>query len=278
MSWIDYCKSKIEDLKRYYRQIMGKNLNLENPITFTEKQQWLKIYDSTFLKTYCTDKITVHDYVKEKLGKDICIPIIKTFDKPEQINFDELPNQFVIKCNHGCKMNIIIKDKRKFDFNSAKQKLNKWLNEDFSNHFGYELHYKNIPHKILIEEFKSNEGHSDLTDYKFYCFNGKPIFCQVITDRNTGEKISHYDMDWNYRPEYDWFAYGSIPNLPKPKHYEKMIEYAKILSKDFKLVRVDFYDIEDSVYLGELTFTPISGFQKYKNSNMDKILGKLLIL
>ena len=152
MEWLNYCKSFIPKLKAYYKQMMHMDLNLENPVLFTEKQQWLKIYDSSFLKTYCTDKITVHDYVISKLGKDICIPIFKTYNSPEEIKLEELPNQFVIKCNHGCKMNIVVKDKTKFNFNAAKQTLNKWLKEDFSQHNGCELHYKNIPHKILIEE------------------------------------------------------------------------------------------------------------------------------
>lgn len=278
MKWADYCKTKVNDLKTIYRVRMHRPLNLEKPELFTEKQQWLKIYDSSFLKTYCTDKITVHDYVKDKLGKDICIPIIKTYDNPDEINLNELPNQFVIKCNHGCKMNIIVKDKSKLNFASVKQTLNKWLNTDYSLHNACELHYRNIPHKILIEEYKENQGHSDLTDYKFYCFNGNPIFCQVITDRHSGERMSNYDMEWKYRPEYDWVMYKSLSDLPKPKHYDLMIEYARKLSADFKLVRVDFYEVNDEVYLGELTFTPYSGFQKYRNPLMDKQLGDMLKL
>lgn len=278
MNWLEFCKSKIEELKQIYKNRMCKTLNLIEPKLFTEKQQWLKIYDSSFLKTFCTDKITVHDYVKEKIGKDICIPILKTYNTPEEIKLEDLPNQFVIKCNHGCKMNIIVKDKSKLNVKELKQKLYKWLNEDYSEHNAFELHYKNIPHKILVEEYKENEGHEDLTDYKFYCFNGNPLFCQIITDRHTNEKMSHYDMNWNYKPELDWIMFNSISNLKKPKQFDKMIEYAKILSKDFKLVRVDFYEINDTIYLGELTFTPYSGFQKFKNSNTDLKLGKILKL
>jgi len=276
--WLDYCKTFKNKIITEYTKFLNKRINIENPILFTEKVQWLKIYDSSFLKTFCTDKITVHDYVKEKIGKDICVPILKIYDKPEEIKLDELPNQFVIKCNHACQMNIIVKDKNNFNLSLAKQTLNKWLKEDYSQNIGYELHYKNIPHRILVEEYKENQGHSDLIDYKFYCFNGNPIFCQVITDRHSGEKISHYDMDWNYRPEYDWINFSSVSNLQKPKHYSKMIEYAKILSKDFKLVRVDFYEIDDKIYLGELTFTPMAGYIKYKNPNTNLQLGNLLKL
>lgn len=276
MEWLEYCKTFKEKCKANYQRMMGKPLNLENPKTFTEKLQWLKIYDSTFLKSYCTDKILVHDYCISKLGKDICIPIIATYDKPDEINLSKLPNSFVIKCNHGCKMNIIVKDKSKINLNAIKLQLNKWLTTDFSQFNGCELHYKLIKHKILIEEYKENEGHSDLTDYKFYCLNGKPIFCQVIEDRHTHITCSHYDMNWKYAPQYDWIEYHSSPNVKKPAHFEEMIEYAKILSADFKLARSDFYLINDKIYLGEITFTPNSGYHHFVNKDMDNELGNLL--
>ena len=258
--------------------MMHCNLNLDHPVLFTEKQQWLKIYDSTALKTFCTDKITIHSYVVSKLGKDICIPIINVYNSPEEIRLEDLPNQFVIKCNHGCKMNIVVKDKNSFDFEGAKSKLRKWLSIDFSQANGCELHYKNIPHKILIEVYKENKGHSDLTDYKFYCFNGKPLFCQVITDRHTHILLSHYDMDWNYAPQYDWVEYKSTNTISKPQQFEYMKLLCEKLSNDFKLCRCDFYEIDGVVYLGELTFTPTSGFHHFKEKGMNKKLGELLRL
>lgn len=276
MEWLEYCKSFIPKLKANYQRMMGKPLNLENPKTFTEKLQWLKIYDSTFLKTYCTDKILVHNYCEMKLGKDLCIPILATFNKPEEIDLSKLPNRFVIKCNHGCKMNIIVKDKSKLNFDDVKHKLNNWLKEDFSQHNGCELHYKNIHHKILIEEYKENSGHSDLTDYKFYCLNGKPIFCQVIEDRHSNITFSHYDMNWKYSPEYDWKEYRSNSNIKKPEQFNQMIEYAKILSEDFILARPDFYVIDGEIYLGEITFTPNSGYHHFVNCDTDVKLGNLL--
>ena len=277
MKWKDYCKTFILKLKIMYKQHVGKELNLENPQTFTEKIQWLKVYDSTFLKTYCADKITLHDYCLKKLGKDICVPIIAIYEKPEQIDWNKLPNQFVIKCNHGSGYNIIVKDKSKLNKIDTIQKLRKWLFEDFSFH-GYELHYHLISRKILIEEYKEMPGQEDLTDFKLFCFNGKPEFWQIITDRRTHENISHFDMEWNYKPEYDWLKYSSRNDIKKPSHYDEMVEIAKKLSEDFNFVRVDFYIIDDKVYLGELTFTPAEGFQIFKNKNCDLILGKLLIL
>lgn len=277
MEWLEHCKTFIPKIKAQYRQRVGKELNLENPQTLTEKIQWLKVYDSSFLKTFCADKITLHDYCIEKLGKDICIPIIATYKKPEQIDWKKLPNQFVIKCNHGSGYNIIVKDKSKLNKEEAIQKLRKWLAEDYGL-LGYELHYCNVPRKILIEEYKETKGQNDLTDYKLFCFNKEPKFWQIITDRRTNEKISHFDMNWNYAPQFDWARYNSRSDIKKPDHYEEMIEYAKKLCEDFSFVRVDFYVIDNKVYLGEITFTPADGFQIFRNSNCDYVLGKFLAL
>ena len=277
MNWLNYCTSFKDKLKSQYLKIMKKTCNLENPKTLMEKIQWLKIYDSSFLKTYCADKISIHNYCEDKLGMDICIPILEVYDNPNKIEWNKLPSKFVIKCNHGSAFNIIVKDKNKLNIKNTIDKLNKWLKIDYSTRF-YELHYHNIPHKILIEEYKENLGSLDLMDYKFYCFNGEPKFCQVITDRHTNEKISHYDLNWNYSKIYDEYPYNSIPNIQKPKNLELMIEYAKKLSNDFKFVRVDFYEINDTVYLGELTFTPGAGYIKYRNSNIDLTLGEMLKL
>lgn len=276
MDWKEYCESYIPKIKEQYFKRVGKVLNLENPVSFTEKIQWLKVYDSSFNKTYCADKILLHDYITKKIGKDICIPIIATYDKPDDINWDILPQKFVIKCNHGSGYNIIIEDKKNIDKDTICKKLNAWLNENYGL-IGYELHYCLIKPKILIEEFKEGDT-NDLIDYKLFCFNGKGMFWQIITDRRTNEKISHYDMNWNYNPFYDWKKYDSIDTILKPDKYENMIEIAEKIAKDFKFVRVDFYVIKSKIYLGELTFTPADGFQIFKNKDTDLIIGEMLNL
>lgn len=278
MAWKEYCLTFIEKCKANYRRMIGKDLNLSSPKTFTEKMQWLKIYDSTFLKTFCTDKITLHNYCEAKLGKDICIPLLGTYRTPDEIDFAKLPNAFVIKCNHGCKMNILVQDKSQLNVSQVKQRLNRWLLQDFSNVNGCELHYRPIPHKILIEEYKENSGCADLTDFKFYCFNGKPLFCQVITDRHSKMMLSHYDMNWTYAPQYDRKEYSSVNNIPKPKTFDEMLKYSEILSADFKFCRCDFYEIDGKVFLGELTFTPNSGYHHFKDDNTDLFLGEQLKL
>lgn len=278
LSTADTCKIFKEPLQLWYSTIMHKPCNIDNPHTLTEKIQWLKVYDCIPLKTKCSDKIQLHDYVTEKLNKDICIPIIKTYDTANGVNLKDLPERFVIKANHGSGMNLVVKNKQTLNTDNLIRTLQKWFDTDYSFNFGYEFQYRDIPHKVLVEEYKENKGQSDLIDYKFYCFNGNPHFCQIITNRHSGEMISHYDLNWTYKPEYDQVNFKSTPNLIKPKKYTEMIEYAKKLSEDFKFVRVDFYEIDNVVYLGELTFTPLSGVIKYKDQKIDEKLGSLLQL
>ena len=255
----------------------GIGYNLDNPVTIQDKLNWMKIYDSTPLKTRCADKIQLHDYCKEKLGVDLCIPIIKTYDKVSDINWDELPNQFVIKCNHGSGMNIIVKDKSTLNIADAERRLQGFMNDDFAFHVGYEMHYHDIPHRIFVEEYK-NDGHKDLIDYKFLCFNGEPKFCQVIGGRNESTRhLNYYDIDFNLTNicRTDFRNNLNIKD-EKPKTFDKMVEYAKVLSEDFKFVRVDFYEINGKLYLGELTFTPGACFFHYSDSKYNEIIGNML--
>ena len=243
----------------------GVVINLDNPKTIQDKINWMKLFDSTPLKTKCADKVLVHEYCKEKLGEDICIPIIKTYDKAEDIKWDELPEQFVIKCNHGSGMNIIVREKKKLDKGAARAKLAKWMKHDFSFDNGYEMHYHDIKRKILVEKFMS-DGHKDLVDFKIFCFHGEPKMCLVIGNRTDkkGNYRNYYDMDFNFM-NLSKTVHRNNPKIrdKKPEHFEEMKEYAKKLSEDFKFVRVDFYEIDGKVYLGELTFTPAAGLFNY---------------
>lgn len=270
MNWNEYCLSQLENTKKLYKKYMKKDWDFNNPKSFTEKLWWLTIYDNSFLKTFCADKITLHDYSKEKLGKDICIPLIGIYDNAEQIDFLKLPNKFVIKCNHGSGWNIIVKDKNQLNINAIKHKLNDWLKRKWSEH---EFHYHCIPPKILIEEYKEN-----LEDIKIFCFNGIPKFCQV--DKHFQEhRMNFYDCDWNYLPQISNLAYPSNPNIhdKKPEQLDEMIELAKILSNDFKFVRVDLYPNKNGIILGELTFIPGGGIIFYKDDG-DLKIGKMLDL
>ena len=177
-------------------------------------------------------------------------------------------------------MNIIVKDKSKLSIPEAEAKLGRFMKDDFAFHVGYEMHYHDIPHKIFVEEYKEDENQKDsLYDYKFWCFNGEPKF-YTINDGHGHGAINHYNMKGEYLPELSRPEYPSDPkkNYPKPKNFDKMVEYSKTLSEDFKFVRVDFYEVNGKLYLGELTFTPGAGFFKYKEPSFDKILGDKLKL
>lgn len=254
-----------------------ENMNLETPKLIFEKIQYLKVYDSLTLKSFCSDKILLHEYCKEKIGKDICIPIIKIYDTPENICLNELPNKFVLKCNHGYKMNIICDDKSKFNLQESINKCKEWLNIDFglkTMQFQYSL----INRKCFIEKFMTN-GSVGLTDYKFWCQNGDPKFVMVINDRYNEKKHANiYDLSWKpYDLGWDSWKPNYLLKDDKPKSFDLMIKYAKKLSKDFTFVRVDFYEIDGQCYLGELTFTPDNGFfHFYKNIEIE--LGNSLNL
>lgn len=257
--------------------------DLDNPKTIQEKINWLKIYDVNNTKGLAADKIKLHDYCMQKLGKDICVPILKIYDNPNDIDFSQLPDKFVLKCNHGYAMNIIVdKSNNKFTTlyknpkseDDCKKLVNDWLNKDFGL-TSLQLHYSLINRKCYVEQF-INDGHTTLTDYKIWCCNGEPEMIQVISNRYTnGLHANVYDTNWN------WFDLGwhdfkqEKQNLDdKPACLDDMLKYAKIFANDFKFVRVDFYVINNEPYLGELTFTPDNGFGKFKNKDVDIYWGE----
>ena len=252
------------NIENWYLHFMREPLNLDNPRTFNEKIQWLKLYDSTPIKTRLADKYLVRDWVKEKIGEQYLIPLLGVYDKFEDIDFAKLPNQFVIKCNHGSSWNIIVTDKSKLDLNDAKAKLNKWLNSNFAFSHGYELHYRDIEPKIIIEKYIEELG-TALYDYRFFCCDGKVQ--QIWVDVFSGtpqHKRKIYDVNWkelNFTVK--WPRLES--NIEKPKNLAKMISLAETMAEGFALVRVDFYDVNNRIYFGEMTFTSMSGIGKFSS-------------
>ena len=182
-------------LKLRYKASTGEDLNLDNPKTFNEKIQWLKLYDSTPLKTRLADKYLVRDWIKEKIGEEYLVPLIGVWDKFDDIDFDALPKQFALKCNHSSGMNIIVTDKSKMNFAETKEKFDKWLKTNYAFVGGLELHYKNIPPKIIAEKYLKSDG--GLIDYRFYCMNGKPVQCWVDKFSGTPDHVREiFDMNW----------------------------------------------------------------------------------
>ena len=249
----------------------GLNINLDNPQTIQDKLSWLNIYDTNPLKTKCADKIKLHEYCKDVLGEDICVPIIKVYNNVSEINWDELPNQFVMKCNHGSGMNIICTDKSKLNKVDAINKLNRWMKDDFAFRNGFEAHYHDIEHKIFVETIL---GNGDIMDYKFWCFNGEPKLWTINNGNGHGD-IMYYHMDGS---KSNLYCVKDNESYQKPRHFQEMVNYANLLSNRFKFVRVDFYEIDGRVFLGELTFTPGAMTFKYKNDDDNIKVGSLLKL
>lgn len=269
----------LSDLKKWYMSITGKYLNLDNPKTFNEKIQWLKLYNSTPIKTRLADKYLVRDWVKEKIGEQYLIPLLGVYDKFDDIDFNKLPNQFVIKCNHGAGWNIIVKDKSKLDLAEAKAKVDKWISTNFAFYYGFELHYRDIKPRIIIEKYMEDDS-GNLRDYKFLCFDGIVKYIWVDGERYSEHKRNLYDLKWNLLNKKigEGKIYQNIKNCPKPYNLDKMIEFATLLSKGFSFVRVDFFEANKKLYFGEMTFTSASGTHITEPKSFIFELGKMIKL
>jgi glycosyltransferase involved in cell wall biosynthesis len=265
-----------KELKLWYKERTGEELNLQNPKTFNEKIQWMKLYDSTPLKTRLADKYLVRDWVAEKIGEEYLIPLLGAWDSFEDIDFDKLPERFVLKANHGYNWNYIVKDKSTFDKNDARAKFAEWLNTNFAFK-GLEIQYMNIPPKIIAEEYLEN-GDSDLYDYKVFCFGGKAESIMYLSERKQGLKMAFFDLEWHKLP----FTYSYPRNeadIAKPKNLDLLIKLAEKLSAGFPHVRVDFYILNDgSLKFGEMTFTTANGMCKWNPPEQNRIYGDLIKL
>lgn len=276
------CK-KLDDetfIKKKYKFSIGKSLDLENPKTYNEKLQWLKLYDRKPLYTTLVDKYKVREWVAEKIGEEHLIPLLGVWDNVNDIDFDSLPNEFVLKCNHNSGLGMCIcKDKAKLDVEKVKSNLQKGLNQDYYLS-GREWPYKDVPRKIIAEKFMVDESGYELKDYKFFCFNGKVKLLFVAKDRNKIGEETKFDF-FNEKFEHLPFTNGhpnSKPPYVKPENFEEMKRLAEILSAKIPQVRVDFYNINGKIYFGEMTFFHWSGFVPFDPEEWDMILGDYIKL
>lgn len=269
--------SDAEFLRRKFKAHMGYPLDLENPQTFNEKLQWLKLHNRRPEYTMMVDKYLVREYIREKLGEEYLIPLIGVWDDPDEIDFDALPDQFVLKCNHNSGVGMCIcKDKTNLDFKKAKDELRRGLDQNYYL-TGREWPYKDVSRKIIGEQFMVNRGEKDLKDYKFQCFNGTVDHVFVCVDRNESQNVClyyYFDKDWNYLPysENERCDEKYLASL-KPESFEKMLMIAEILSAEIPEIRVDLYEINGKVYFGELTFYTQSGFDTTITSEADREIG-----
>lgn len=265
-------------LKLLYKAVLNRELNLDSPSTFGEKLQWLKLNNRDSRYTIMVDKIAAKEYVANILGSKYIIPNIAVWDDPKKINFELLPDKFVLKCNHNSGIGMCIcKNKKELDKTFVLKQLKKGLREDFYSH-SREWPYKDVNRKVFAEQFMENKGDSELIDYKFYCFNGEPCYCQVIKDRTSRETIDFFDMDWNIQEftglEKPYKEHSKF--VKKPDNFLEMIEGAKKLSEGIPFLRVDFYEINGQVYFGEMTFYPASGLGWFTPDSWNYKLGKMI--
>lgn len=267
-------------IKLQWRNSMSYPLNLDQPRTFSEKLQWLKLYNRRPEYTIMVDKVKAKEYVASILGEKYIIPTLGVWDAPEDIDFDALPDRFVLKCNHNSGTGMYIcKDKSKMNVEKVKAELRKGLKENYYLK-NREWPYKNVPRRILAEQFiEPKPGTNDLPDYKFFCFNGEPKFCQVISGRDKKMCIDFFDRNWNHQPFHEPHFYPFADETPqRPENLEIMWNAAAQLARREPFSRIDFYDIGTKVYFGEITFFPTSGMGGFNPIEWDYKFGEWITL
>lgn len=266
-------------IKYKYKQVYHRSLNLDCPETFNEKLQWLKLNYKNPVCIDMVDKIKAKEYVSNKIGREYIIPTLGVWNSYNDIEWRHLPDQFVLKCNHDSGGLVICRDKNSLDVKSVKRKIVKCLNTNYFWH-GREWVYKQIEPKIFAEIYMEDKNCRQLTDYKFYCFNGevKCLYVSTGLEDHKTARMGFFDLDFRPLPfkRLDYLPYSIQPE--KPKRFEEMLNIAEKLSKGFPFLRVDLYEINDKVYFSELTFFPSSGWMLIDPEEWDYIIGSWLEL
>lgn len=267
-------------IEKQYVYATGLRLNLDNPLTFNEKIQWLKLYYRDPLMVRCADKVAVREYISQVLGPEYLIPVLGIFDGLQDIDFASLPEKFVAKVNWGSGQNIICKRKAALDLKRARRQLQLWLQEKNNHYYSFfEWCYKDIPPKIIIEQYL--EGAGDLPDYKFMCYNGKVQNMFIVQNREKkhsgGMTCTFFDVDFNRLPVSRLYP-SSTEEVNKPEQWEEMVAAAEKLARPFPFVRVDFYLVDGAIKIGELTFYPGNGTEPFSTYEWDLKFGQMLTL
>lgn len=260
-------------LKRKFKKCVGYPLNLDNPRTFNEKLQWLKLHDRNPLYTKMVDKYEAKKYVAELIGEEYIIPTLGVWNHFDEIDFDKLPNQFVLKCTHDSGSIAICTDKKSFDKKSAKKKLERGLRYNYYYAGGFEWPYKNVKPRIIAEKYMVDESGTELKDYKIHNFNGKPKIVEVDYDRFKEHKQIFYSTDWEKLEYARSYAVEAGRKIDRPQALEKMLVLAEKLAEGHRFLRTDFYSIDNELYFGEMTFYPAAGLGPWNPQEIDEKLG-----
>lgn len=264
-------------LKLLYNVKTGDKLNIDNPQTLNEKLQWLKIHDRKPIYTKMVDKYEVRKIIADRIGEEYLIPLLGVWNSFDEIDFDKLPDQFVLKCTHDSGGLCICTDKSKFDKVAARKKINHCMKRNYYLNTR-EWPYKDVKPRIIAEAYMVDESGWELKDYKIFCFNGRPDYVEVDFNRTIKHKLNPYDFDWNPLNFCDSSKNDYSANIPKPKRLMEMKAIAAEMSKGMDFLRVDFYSIDDKIYVGELTLCPGSGFIAFDPKETDLVYGKKLRL
>lgn len=265
-------------LKARYRAETGRELNLENPVIYTEKLQWLKLYDHRPEYTTMVDKYAVKQYVSERIGDEYVIPVFGVWDNPEEIDFASLPERFVLKATHDSGGYIICKDKTSLNIPMVKKKLAELLKKNYFI-YNWEWPYKHVKPRIIAEEYMEDSRCGELRDYKFFTFGGVPKVLYIAQGRGKGEPTvaDFFDMEFNHLPFTIDHDMADVPP-EKPENFELMKELAAKLSEGTPQLRVDFYEVDGKVYFGEMTFFHCSGWEQFHPEEWDRIFGDWVVL
>lgn len=264
---------KQQELKKLYEKHVGRPLDWNNLTSYTEKMQWAKLFFNPEIKTVLSDKYQVRQWIKDRIGEEYLIPLIGVWEDPEDIDFEALPDSFVLKPNSGSGNVEVVPDKSKINERSMKRRLRREMNKNFAYNM-YEMHYEDIEPLIIGEKYMTDKS-GMLNDYKFLCFDGKPYYCWVDTDRYGNHHRNIYDLNWHLQ-DWELNNYGlSEEPVAKPENFDEMLEVVKNLCRDFTHVRVDLYNRDGEIFFGEMTFTNASGFAAIYPQSMDEYLGDL---
>lgn len=270
----------LNNIRKDYYNAYGHYPDLRHPKDLNEKLLWMAYYWRNPMKARCADKYRCREYVTKDCGlpEELLVPLHGVWNRVEDIDFQTFPDKFVLKCNHGCGYNIIVPDKSQFDIERAKAQLTLWLKEDYAGNAS-EIHYKDIhPHVVMCEEYlESESGRMSMTDYKVFCFNGKPSFVFICYDRDEHGKAHYATYSFEWKQKY--YTKGELQScFTAPQSLKEMYNYAEALSRPFPFVRVDFYEVNGKPLLGEMTFTPYGNIMSYFKDDILLHYGELLCL